>query len=65
MVSSISSDCDPGAHIRTQVPYALTVGGIALFLMLFSFAQLHWTINYMIGIGLVFVIIKYKGKKVE
>jgi Na+/H+ antiporter NhaC len=64
-VSSISSNCDMVAHIRTQVPYALVVATISLFLLIISQADLHWSINYLIGIILVFLIVKYNGKAVE
>jgi Na+/H+ antiporter NhaC len=31
ILSSIASSCDPLHHVRTQLPYSLTVAGIALF----------------------------------
>jgi Na+/H+ antiporter NhaC len=31
ILSSLASGCNHIAHVRTQLPYALTVGGIALF----------------------------------
>ena len=31
ILSSIASNCDPLHHVRTQLPYSLTVAGIALF----------------------------------
>jgi Na+/H+ antiporter NhaC len=65
IVSSISSDCDHVSHVRTQVPYALTVAGISIALLLFSLLGLHWSINYLIGIGLLFLIVKYLGKTIE
>jgi Na+/H+ antiporter NhaC len=30
IVSAVSSDCDPMAHVRTQLPYALVAAGIAI-----------------------------------
>lgn len=30
ILSSRSSDCDHIAHVRTQIPYALTIGGVAI-----------------------------------
>jgi len=64
-VSSISSNCDLVAHIRTQVPYSLVVATISLFLLIFSQAGLHWSINYLIGVILIFLLVKYNGRAVE
>ncbi|MBX9851019.1 MAG: Na+/H+ antiporter NhaC family protein [Cytophagaceae bacterium] len=65
IVSSISSDCDHVTHIKTQLPYALTVAGISFLLFLFMLTGLHWAINYLLGIALIFVIVKYLGKTTE
>jgi len=32
ILSSLASQCDHVDHVRTQLPYALTVGGVAVFL---------------------------------
>jgi Na+/H+ antiporter NhaC len=64
-VSAISSDCDHVAHIRTQLPYALTVASISLVLLLVSLLDFHWAFNYLIGIILLFLIVKYGGKTLE
>jgi Na+/H+ antiporter NhaC len=32
IVSAVSSDCDPMAHVRTQLPYAMLAAGVAVFL---------------------------------
>ena len=65
IVSSISSDCDHVTHIKTQLPYALTVAGISFLLFLFALAGLHWALNYLLGIALIFLIVKYLGKTTE
>jgi Na+/H+ antiporter NhaC len=65
IVSSISSNCNHITHIKTQVPYALTVAGVSLTLLLFSLFNLHWAVNYTIGIVLIFFIVRYFGKTIE
>lgn len=64
-VSAISSDCNHVTHIKTQMPYAFTVASISILLLLFSILNFHWSINYIIGIGSIFLIVKYKGKTIE
>lgn len=65
IVSSISSDCDHVTHVKTQVPYALTVAAVSIGLFLFSLLNFHWSINYLTGIGIVFLIARYFGKTIE
>ncbi len=66
ILSSLASDCDHIEHVKTQMPYALTVGGVALFIGL---VPLIWNISpwvtYPIAIGMLFLIVRYFGKKVE
>lgn len=64
-VSSISSNCDRVTHIRTQVPYALTVAFVSMGLLLFSLLELHWSVNFLTGCVLLFLIVKYFGKTIE
>lgn len=64
-VSSISSNCDQVSHVKTQLPYAFTVAAISILMLLFSLLDLHWSINFLVGIGILFLIVKYLGKTIE
>lgn len=64
ILSSMASNCNHLDHVKTQLPYALTVGIVSLFVSIvivnFNF---HWTINYIIGFILLYLIISFVGEK--
>jgi len=66
IMSSLASQCNHIEHVRTQLPYALTVGSVALFVgtlpSAFGFPVL---LSYAIGFALLFLALNYFGKKVE
>ncbi len=64
ILSSLSTQCNHIQHVKTQLPYAITVAIISLVIggVLFPL-QLHWTINYLIGIGLIIITIYVLGRK--
>ncbi|ALO14411.1 Malate-2H(+)/Na(+)-lactate antiporter [Salinivirga cyanobacteriivorans] len=65
ILSSLASDCDHIEHVRTQMPYALTVGGTALFIGL---VPLIWKVSpwitYPVSIASLYLIMRFFGKKV-
>ena len=65
ILSSLASDCNHFDHVRTQLPYALTAGIIAIFVGLiptgFGFP---WWLSLLIGAGLLAFIIRTFGKRV-
>ena len=63
VLSSLATQCNHIDHVRTQLPYALTVGAISLFIggYLF-FLGIPFYINFLIGVGLIWVVIRYIGK---
>ncbi len=64
IMSSLASDCDHIAHVRTQMPYALTVGGISLLCStVFVAIGLPWYINFAVGLGLLYALIRVFGKR--
>ncbi|MBI9065896.1 MAG: Na+/H+ antiporter NhaC family protein [Salinivirgaceae bacterium] len=64
ILSSLASSCPHIEHVRTQMPYALTVGGVAAFVGVLPAAiGVPWWITFPAGIGVMFLIIKYIGKK--
>ena len=69
ILSSLASNCDHLQHVRTQLPYALTVGAVALVANLIS-AVLGggWLLSalLLLGSGVVFYgVLRYFGKEVE
>lgn len=66
ILSSLASNCNHIEHVRTQLPYALTVGGVAVFAgtLPAAYGVPPW-ILFPIGIALLFVIIRVFGKKIN
>lgn len=64
ILSSMASGCDHISHIRTQMPYTLTVGFVAVFVGVIpaAFGVPSWLL-FIIGVGLLFGIIRLFGKK--
>lgn len=66
ILSSLASGCNHIDHVRTQIPYALTVGGISVLLgTLLSAVGVPPILCFLIGIGAVVTVIELVGKKVE
>lgn len=65
ILSSLATRCDHLDHVKTQMPYALTVGFVAvLFTTLSALFSLPWVLNYLVGIGLLYLLVSLLGKKV-
>ncbi len=69
ILSSLASHCNHIDHVRTQMPYALTVGSISLIACYVSTA-IHgqWLLSFgilIIGLVALFAILMYFGKKIE
>ena len=57
ILSAIVSSCDPMHHVRTQIPYALTVAVIALICGYLPAAiGLPTGIGILIGIGVIILL---------
>ncbi len=65
ILSSLASSCPHIEHVRTQLPYALTTGGVAIFIGTIpaSFGISPW-ILYPLGIIILFIVIRLLGKQV-
>lgn len=64
ILSSLATSCDHISHVRTQMPYALIVGVVALFIGIIPGAMgVPSYVTIPIGIGLLFAIIHFFGKK--
>jgi Na+/H+ antiporter NhaC len=64
ILSSLATACDHVEHVKTQIPYALTVGGVALFVGIIPTALgLSPWIAFPLGIAILYFIIRVVGRK--
>ncbi len=64
ILSSLASSCNHIEHVRTQLPYALTVGGIAIGAGTIPSAYgIPGYITFPAGVFLLFLIVHFFGKK--
>lgn len=64
ILSSLATRCDHVQHVRTQLPYALAVGSVALALTIFSsLIQIHGLAFILIGAALLYLVVKLFGKR--
>lgn len=65
ILSSLASNCHHIDHVKTQLPYALTVGSVSLFLAYASTAfHLPFWLSFFGGVAVLFGIVLLLGKKV-
>lgn len=66
ILSSLASSCNHIDHVRTQLPYALTVGLVSIFIGTIpaAYGVSSW-ILFPMGIIAMFIIIRVLGKKVD
>jgi Na+/H+ antiporter NhaC len=66
ILSSLASSCNHIEHVRTQLPYALTVGSVSILAGLIpaAYGVSSW-ILIPVGFLLLYLIVKYVGKKSE
>jgi Na+/H+ antiporter NhaC len=63
ILSSLASGCDHIGHVRTQLPYALTVGGVAiLFGSIMTALGTPWWLGIAIGIVVLWLILRFYGE---
>lgn len=66
ILSSLSSSCNHIAHVRTQIPYALTVGGVSiLFGTIPSAFGLPIWLNFVVALAVLYLIVHFYAKKLE
>ncbi|WP_276498282.1 Na+/H+ antiporter NhaC family protein [Pontibacter litorisediminis] len=64
ILSSLASGCNHIDHVKTQLPYALTVALVANIVCTnLSTFGVHWLLVYFIGAAILWGIIKLLGKK--
>jgi len=65
ILSSLASSCNHLDHVKTQMPYALAVGAVAVFIgTLPSAMGLPPVIAFLLGFLVLWGIVKFFGKKV-
>ena len=65
IMSSLASSCNHLQHVRTQMPYALTVGGVALTLGVLPTALgLPSWVAFLMGFAVLWLVVRIVGKKV-
>jgi Na+/H+ antiporter NhaC len=66
ILSSLATSCDHISHVRTQLPYALTVGGVSLFIGIIPAALgVSGLILIPLGIVVMYFIVRYMGRSPE
>jgi len=66
ILSSMASGCDHIAHVRTQLPYALTVGTVAVLLGTLPVGfGMPWWLGMVLGVAVLYAIARYIGQPVE
>jgi Na+/H+ antiporter NhaC len=65
ILSSLASSCNHIDHVRTQMPYALTVGGVGMFLGTIPAAfGVPPYILFPVNILVLFLIVHFVGKRI-
>ena len=66
ILSSLASGSNHIDHVKTQIPYALTVGVVAVTIgTLLSSLGLHPMIALLVGVGALMGIVELIGKRSE
>ena len=66
ILSSLASSCDHIDHVRTQLPYALTVGGVSLLLgTLPTGFNAPWWLMMPICIAVLLAVVRFVGRPVD
>ena len=66
ILSSLASQCDHIDHVRTQIPYALVVGGVAFFVGTIPTGfGAPWWLVLPIGAAVLWAILRFVGEPVE
>ena len=65
IMSSLASSCNHLQHVKTQMPYALTVGGVAMLIGVLPTALgLPSWVAFLMAFGVLWLIVRLVGKKV-
>lgn len=65
IMSSMAAGSDHIDHVKTQMPYAMVVALVSIICYLIvGFLRLHPGIVLLIGLALIYIIVRFKGKSV-
>ncbi len=65
IMSSLASSCNHLQHVKTQMPYALTVGGVAMLIGVLPTALgLPSWVAFLLGFAVLWLVVRFIGKKV-
>jgi len=66
VLSSLASSCNHIDHVRTQLPYAITVGLASILMggIIFALFPIPWYLNYLAGVIILYMVIRFYGKEV-
>jgi Na+/H+ antiporter NhaC len=63
ILSSLASGCDHMEHVRTQLPYAMTVGGVAILLgSVMTALGSPWWVGMSLGLLILWLILRFYGQ---
>jgi len=66
ILSSMASGCDHIDHVRTQLPYAMSVGLVALLVgTLPAGFGMPWWVGLLIGMAILSVLLRVFGEEVD
>ena len=66
ILSSMASGCDHIQHVRTQLPYAMSVGIVAIFVGTLPVGfGMPWWLALVVSIALLFGLLKVAGQRAE
>ena len=69
ILSSLASDCNHIDHVRTQLPYALTVGAVSIvaggFSTYFGGGWAVCSILFLVGLSILLMVVIRFGKRVD
>jgi len=66
ILSSMASGCDHIDHVRTQLPYALVVGSVAIAVGTIPTGYgLPWWISMIVGATVLYIGLMYFGKSAD
>lgn len=67
ILSSLASSCNHLDHVKTQLPYAATVGGVSILMTVLSMfiplpgvTKIIW---FILGLAVLWAVVKFVGKK--
>lgn len=66
ILSSVASGCDHIAHVRTQLPYALSVGSVSLVACLLPVGYgLPWWGGMLLGVAALYALLRLIGREIS